>query len=389
VTIRILLMTTNDWNGQFRLRHHSIFGELSKRHEIHVVRLALSPKSKLATSAAENIIIHEPLCLRSSNLLSYYLSNYMFHFSKSLQVIKRESIDVIVVSNLISGLATISAAKLAGVPIVFDLLDFFPSFVSQAGPMPKLMADFGESVASRLLEANLSLSDAIIVTSTVLRDLFKDRYSSKIHYVPNGVDTSRFEPSAVPFQFEESTSLDNAVVGFVGHFDFWVDADLMIEAAEILAHKLDRFRFLIVGGGFYLDKFRSMVRKHHLEQYFVLPGIVPYEQVPSYVSAMDVCFLPFRKSLVSDGACPNKLFEYLACGKPVISTNIAEVARIAPDIPLFAEGGREFAELAIEVMSSDSYRKTLCEKGRSFAMKYDWAEVASAYERVLEQVAKK
>jgi glycosyltransferase involved in cell wall biosynthesis len=286
-------------------------------------------------------------------------------------------------------MATISAAKLAGVPVVFDLLDYFPSFVSQAGSMPKFVADFGESVAGRLLEANLGLSDSIIVTSTVLRDLFRDRYSSKIHYVPNGVDTSRFEPSVVPFPLKASDSFDGVVVGFVGHLDFWVDVDLIIEATEILAHKFGGFRCLMLGGGPHFEKFRSMVRERDLEQYFVLPGIVPYEQVPSYVAAMDVCFLPFRKSLVSDGSCPNKLFEYLACGKPVVSTNIVEVMRIASGIPLFAEGGRGFAERVVEVLSSDGYRKSLCERGRSFALKYDWAKVASAYESVLEQVAKK
>jgi len=382
-------MTTNDWSGQFRLRHHSVFGELSKSHEVHVIRLVLSPKTKPAMSAMKNIFVHEPLSLRSSNLLSYYLGNYVFHFAKSLEVIKREDIDVVVVSNLISGMATISAAKLAGVPVVFDLLDYFPSFVSQMGSMPKFVADFSESVASRLLEANLGLSDSIVVTSTVLRDMFKDRYPSKIHYVPNGVDTSRFEPSVIPFPLKASGSLDGVVVGFLGHLDFWVDMDLIIDAVEILARKFDGFRFLMLGGGPHLERFRSMVRERHLEQYFVLPGIVPYEQVPSYLAAMDVCFLPFKKSLVSDGSCPNKLFEYFACGKPVVSTNIVEVARIASGIPLFAEGGREFAERAIEVISDKGYRESFCEKARSFAMKYDWAKIASAYESVLEQVVKK
>lgn len=388
MTIRILLMTTNDWNGQFRLRHHSVFGELSKRHEVHVIRLVLSSTNSPAMRAVKNVVVHEPYSVRSSNLLSYYLGNFMFHFGKSLEVIRREHIDVVVVSNLISGLATISAAKLAGVPVVFDLLDFFPSFVSQAGSMPRSVADFGESVASRLLDVNLGLSDAIIVTSTVLRDLFKERYP-EIHYVPNGVDTSRFEPSVAPVRLKVSGSRDSAVVGFVGHLDFWVDTDLMIEAAEILASKFAGFKFLMVGAGPRFDKFRSEVRKRRLERHFVFPGIVPYEQVPSYVAAMDVCFLPFKKSLTSDGSCPNKLFEYFACGKPVISTNIVEVARIAPGIPLFAEGGRGFAERVIEVMSDDGYRESFCEKGRSFAMKYDWVEIALAYENVLEQATKR
>jgi glycosyltransferase involved in cell wall biosynthesis len=107
------------------------------------------------------------------------------------------------------------------------------------------------------------------------------------------------------------------------------------------------------------------------------------------VAAMDVCLLPFKKSLTSDGSCPNKLFEYLACGKPVICTNIVEVARIASGIPLFAEGSREFAERAIEVISDRGYRESFREKGRSFAMNYDWTKIASAYEDVLKQAVKK
>ena len=158
MTIRILLMTTNDWNGQFRLRHHSVFGELSKRHEVHVIRLVLSSTNSPAMRAVKSVVVHEPFSVRSSNLLSYYLGNFMFHFGKSLEVIKREQIDVVVVSNLISGLATISAAKLAGVPVVFDLLDFFPSFVSQAGSMPKFMADLFSFIWLRIILLCLGLA---------------------------------------------------------------------------------------------------------------------------------------------------------------------------------------------------------------------------------------
>lgn len=381
--MRILLMTTNDWNGPVRLRHHNIFEILSSRHQIHVIRLALSSAKQTGRINNKNIVVHEPYTFRSSDLLSFYLSNYTFHFSKSLEVMKRERVDIVVVSNLISGIATISAAKLAGVPIVFDLLDYFPSFIRQVPSLPRSIVPFGEKIAGHLLECNLRLSDGIIVTSTVLRDLFRNRYSSKIYYVPNGVDTTRFIPSMSSSVIRKTGTV---VIGFVGHLDFWVDTDIIIEAVEILARVIGNVKCLVVGGGPRLQEFNLAIRKRHLEQHFVLVGIVPYEQVPHYIAAMDVCLIPFKKTLVSHAACPNKLFEYLACGKPVVSTKIAEVARIAADIPLFAEDGREFAERIIEVISNESLRKSLGERGRTFALKYDWTNIASKYEAVLKHV---
>ena len=47
------------------------------------------------------------------------------------------------------------------------------------------------------------------------------------------------------------------------------------------------------------------------------------------MAACDICLLPFRSDAVSHAACPLKLFEYAALGKPIVSTPVREVERIA------------------------------------------------------------
>lgn len=70
---------------------------------------------------------------------------------------------------------------------------------------------------------------------------------------------------------------------------------------------------------------------HALSAYFIFPGNVPYEEVPPYCGVMDVCIAPFRKEAVERSSV--KIFDYLACGKPVVATDVGETSGF------FAESG--------------------------------------------------
>ena len=54
----------------------------------------------------------------------------------------------------------------------------------------------------------------------------------------------------------------------------------------------------------------------------IFTGNIQYLDVPDYISSMDICLLPFDTGMVSQNALPLKLFEYMACPVPVISTDI-------------------------------------------------------------------
>ena len=75
-----------------------------------------------------------------------------------------------------------------------------------------------------------------------------------------------------------------------------------------------------------------------------------HEQLPNYIGAFDVCLMPFLVNDLTVCVNPVKLYEYLALGKPVITTNIPEV-RLYQDIVYIAESRDEFVRMVENALS--------------------------------------
>jgi len=98
-----------------------------------------------------------------------------------------------------------------------------------------------------------------------------------------------------------------------------------IEAIKSLRY-LDNDIILMLIGGFrdekFKDKLLKLIKKEGLENRVYITGMLPYNEVLNYGSATDVCLLLFEDRLINKYSTPNKLFEYMSLGKPIISTNI-------------------------------------------------------------------
>jgi glycosyltransferase involved in cell wall biosynthesis len=155
--------------------------------------------------------------------------------------------------------------------------------------------------------------------------------------VPNGVDFEWFQECAsrrgVPPDIQETR---HPIAGYVGVLRDWFDFDLVGH----LARTMPDISFVMVGP---LDfEFRNA----HLR---TLPnlrwiGRREYGEMPRYISAFDVCLIPFLVGKVSQTTNPVKVFEYFALGKPVVSTPMHELLPFRNDGLLRLAGGKdEFA----------------------------------------------
>jgi glycosyltransferase involved in cell wall biosynthesis len=167
------------------------------------------------------------------------------------------------------------------------------------------------------LEAELCRqADLVITTSeTLCRD--RKPFNANTHWIPNGADINHFSKPALPAR--ELRDLPRPVVGFVGGLSEWVDLDLVVE----LASKRPRWSFVLVGP-IAIDT--SPVRGF---SNISLIGPRPYNEVPSYLAAMDVGFIPFKHTSVTYHADPIKAYEYLAAGLPVVATDLPALRRLA------------------------------------------------------------
>lgn len=169
---------------------------------------------------------------------------------------------------------------------------------------------YTHGLESRLLEQ----ADVVFAVS---RKLVDSKGNSKtVHYLPNGVDLSVAARAASLPAPDDLAGLPRPIVGYLGGYDSRLNWDLV----EYLARSRPQWSFVFVGGG-YTGPSREYANLH-------LVGNRPYPEAMRYVHSFDVALIPFVLDALTEAVCPAKLFDYLALGKPIVSTPLPAVDEI-------------------------------------------------------------
>jgi glycosyltransferase involved in cell wall biosynthesis len=161
-------------------------------------------------------------------------------------------------------------------------------------------------------------ADQVIVCSQRLFDI-KRTLTKNLHLIPNGVDAEHYlsvtdKHAILP---AVATEWSRPILGYTGtvHPDR-VDVNLV----ERLARKLSPGSVVLLGPNMLPEAQRRQLLA--CGNVFFHPA-VPYQQIPEYMRAFDVCITPHKVTPFTAGLNPIKLWEYLAAGKPIISTPVA------------------------------------------------------------------
>ncbi|MPM98241.1 GDP-mannose-dependent alpha-(1-6)-phosphatidylinositol monomannoside mannosyltransferase [bioreactor metagenome] len=132
----------------------------------------------------------------------------------------------------------------------------------------------------------------------------------------------------------------------------------------------------------------SISRDLGIEDRFIFTGVVPYDRVPVYINASDVCAAPFilaRNEKI--GLSPLKLYEYMACGKPVVAGSISGVADAIEaskgGLSVPPENPEALAEAISNLLDNQDLRAGMGLRGLVYVTEnYSWYNVAKQVERV-------
>lgn len=181
-------------------------------------------------------------------------------------------------------------------------------------------------------------ADLVVYVNRRLMALEQSECSNAI-FLDHGVDYELFANARnEPYIPEEMKKIPHPILGFYGSID---DHTLDIALVEEVAGLLSDISIVLIGD--------SSIDLSSLASYqnVYLLGQKPYEQIPHYAKCFDVCFMPWRQNQWIEACNPIKLKEYLAMGKPVVSTPFSELehykgmVRIASDSRSFAEAVRK------------------------------------------------
>ncbi len=168
--------------------------------------------------------------------------------------------------------------------------------------------------------------DVVFASSPQLVDHCR-QHNDDVHLIRNGVDLSNFAGSFPPL----ADAPPPPVIGYMGYIGPWVDIDLLIAVARAYPQAT----LSLVG------PVRTDLKGLDALPNVRLWGERPYAEMGAFVQSFDVCLIPFAVNALTQAVNPVKLYEYLALGKPVVSTALPEL-RHYQDVSYVAEDGAGF-----------------------------------------------
>jgi phosphatidyl-myo-inositol dimannoside synthase len=376
--MKILLVSTQDYiHHPIPSRHHYIFEELARRHEVHVAHFHVSRGETRPT----RLIVEEATQFPFTSPLLHYTFNTPYHFHIFNKIIRDQGIEVVVAAHVLAGTAVIHAAKKHQVPVVFDLKDWFPDSAA-AYFKNRVMQETVRKCVWAITSKNLSYSDKITTVSPSLVEKLKG-FGFSADLITNGVDTDIFKPMKGSEKREElGIHADDFVIGFCGSVERWYAIDEMIRALPELIRYHPRTKMLVIGGSLFTNyetELKKLAGDLGISDHMIFTGTKPYKELPGYLACMDVCTIPLSPPQWGDIALPNKFFEYSACGKPILMRPIPDVTRIGgPNLFVYRTQEEYIAEI-----------KSLMDNPVTFSINlenYSWKEKARQFETILQSI---
>jgi len=258
------------------------------------------------------------------------------------------------------------ALRRGGTRFLFDHHDLVPElFWSRFSGGPRALY-----YASRILERlTFHFCDAVISTNESYRSVAISRGkvpADRVRVVRSAPDLSTFVPVSPNAELKKGKPYLACYLGVMGPQD---GVDYALRAIAHLTHDLGRddVHAVFMGSGDAFEDCVALAQDLGLNGQVEFTGRVPDLTVQEYLSTADVCLSPDPHNPLNDLSSMNKVVEYMAMGKPLISFDLKEARYTAQDCALYAGDNdeKEFGRLIGELLDAPTRREQMGEKGRA------------------------
>ncbi|MCF7906922.1 glycosyltransferase [Patescibacteria group bacterium] len=198
-------------------------------------------------------------------------------------------------------------------------------------------------------------SDLIFTVSPNLVDFFQGRGRREdLHWIANGVDTDLFSPEKKSKK-NLFPGLPRPIIGYLGT----IENRFNLRLFKSWVKKNPKKSFVLVGPVW--GKKIKQELKNFSNVY--LWGRVPHQQAPAYINSFDLAFIPHKLNRFVRSTYSLKLLEYLACGKPVLTTPTPETSEFQ-DLIYLASKPQEFQEKMLLALKENDPALVLARRDR-------------------------
>lgn len=302
-------------------------------------------------------------------------------------------IDVIMVSSptLFSVITAWKLSRELSKPYVFEVRDLWPGIFVDLGIIKNKFIikalEQMEMFLYRKAKGIVTVTESF-KTNIALRGINEN----KIYFIPNGVDTERFKPAPPDNNLIKELGLEGKlIVLYCGAHGISQGLQTVVDAANILKEEKD-IHFLFVGDGADKQKIIDHAEELGLTNVTFVPS-QPSNRVMDFYNSAGICLVPLRNIPLFNAFIPSKMFEIMACKRPIVASVAGESAKILSRskaaIVVPPENSVEIAKAIGEIKNSPEKVDNMSEAGRSFVDEnYNRDELARKYLKVFEETIK-
>ena len=256
-----------------------------------------------------------------------------------------------------------------GFKIIYEYIDELSDEIS--GHLPDFVYDRHKNIIED--KSNLAVGSA----DKLIEEIEEIRGKENVAMITNGVqyDHWQYRSDEVPEKLKDIVSKSNPIIGYFGALAKWFDYELLKKVAK------ERPNYEIVLIGFLYDNSFKDSKIDELENVHYL-GIVDYKELNQYSQYFTISTIPFLLNDITESTSPVKLFEYMAMGHPIVTTDMRECRKYKS--VLIGKSHEDFIEkldFALTLDKKDEYYNYLKEE----ALANTWREKAAILDRLIEK----
>lgn len=306
-------------------RHHELALHLARNG--HQITIIASPVSYLTGKSSDSdytntgsdhikilrppvyAALHRSFVHRVLNFLSFMVSSFWI----GLQI---KDVDLVWGTSppIFQGITAWMLARLKKIPFLFEVRDLWPAFAIAVGVLKnKVLIRASEGLEGFLYRS----ANQVVINSPGFADHVTKHGAKAVKLVPNGSDVSMFDPENDGSGFRREHQLEGKYVAlYAGAHGMSNDLDVVIEAAGCL-QTVENLAIVLLGDGKEKSGLQQRANERGLKNVYFLPP-VPKNRMVEALAAADVCIAILRPIEMYKTVYPNKVFDYMAAGRPVI-----------------------------------------------------------------------
>ena len=383
-------------------RHHELARYLAERG--HQVTVIASPVSYLtgATTTRETVEEKQILGEGSVTILRTYtfsgLHTSFFHrvfsflsfmLSSFLAGLRVKEVDLVWGTSppIFQGVTAWALARLKRAPFLFEVRDLWPAFAVAVGVLRQPLLIRLAEWLERFLYRH---ADCVMVNSPGFIEHVRRRGARRVELVPNGADPRMFDPFSAGATFRQEHGLEGKFVAlYAGAHGISNDLEVVLAAAKLLLERSE-INFVLLGAGKEKSALIETAQEFQLDNVHFLSS-VPKTAMAEALAAADACIAILKPVPLYATVYPNKVFDYMAAGRPVILAIDGVIRQVVEDARagVFVQPGdaSALAEAVVSLAENQEKARAMGIRGREYIQEnFDRAQMAEKLNRIIAEL---